>query len=881
MQAFSERTAMWLVVMFVGFCALLSAMQSITVLRPAAPGAEGGPVRGLGATAPTEALRADVQTAYGKLPLSFEANHGQFDPQVLFLARGSGYTLFLTPSEAVLVLPQPAGSPQVPGPRESVQVRGLTGVRARPSATDGLPHQTEVRLQLVGANPVARVMGQDELPGKVNYFIGNDPARWRTDIPTYGKVQYQGVYPGVDLVYYGKQGQVEYDFVVAPGGDPGAIALALIGAESMQLDTRGDVVVQTAGGELRLHQPRIYQEIDGVRQMIASRYVLRAPSSGEELTANKVRGTYQLGFQVAAYDARRPVVIDPVISYVTHLGGHLHDTGHSLAVDAAGHAYVTGWTHSRNFPVTPGAFQSRHGGGIQNAFVTKVDPTGSALVYSTYFGGHFIDQGSGIAVDAEGNVYVTGWTNSREFPITPGAFQSTHGGGFRDAFVTKFNPTGSALVYSTYLGGGLNDEGWAIAVDAAGNSYITGKTASLHFPTTQSAFQRSFGGGDDDAFVTKLNPTGSALVYSTYLGGIFCEFGWGIAVDAAGHAYVTGPTYSANFPTTRRAFQPTFGGHHNAFVTKLNRTGSALVYSTYLGGRDASGRGIAVDAAGHAYVTGTAYSTDFPTTPGAFQPAHAGGFGDAFVTKLNRTGSALVYSTYLGGSGDENSYGIAVDAAGNVSVTGATNSTDFPTTPGAFQRRYAGSTVFSDDAFVTTLNSAGSDLTYSTYLGGSKAESGYGLGVDAAGNVYVVGWAASPDFPTTPGAFQPSSVGGDAFIAKIDVEPAGEPAIALEPPSLNFWTVNIGRSNNKSFRIRNNGAAALHVTNIVNVEPPFALLGPLPPFTVEPGKRVEVKVRFTPIQAGKVSQTLGIQSNAPEALQVEMTLQGRGKRMER
>jgi hypothetical protein len=464
------------------------------------------------------------------------------------------------------------------------------------------------------------------------------------------------------------------------------------------------------------------------------------------------------------------------------LGGSGEDSGFGIAVDAAGNAYVVGLADSSNFPTTAGAFQPTRGGGRANAFVTKLNPTGTALVYSTYLGGSgnsgfgIHDQGLGIAVDTAGNAYVTGFAGSSDFPTTAGAFQPTFGGGFNNAFVTKLNPTGTGLVYSTYLGGNASDQGLGIAVDTAGNAYVAGATSSINFPTTAGAFQPT-GGGFADAFVTKLNPTGTGLVYSTFLGGnTNNDFGSGIAVDTAGNAYVTGFARSSNFPTTAGAFQPTFGGGFvDAFVTKLDATGSALLYSTYLGGSSNDvGQGIAVDGAGSAYVTGETSSTNFPTTPGAAQTIHAGGFGpDAFVTKLDATGSTLLYSTYLGGSSNDVGRGIAVDGAGSAYVTGNTFSTDFPTTSVATQTTNAGGF----DVFVTKLDATGSALLYSTYLGGSGgifggADIGNGIAVDSAGSVYVTGSTDSTNFPTTSGAAQTTHAGfNDAFVAKIVLPP--------------------------------------------------------------------------------------------------------------
>ena len=759
---------------------------------------------GMVAAEVSKPVKPALLETYGKLPLSFEANDGQADPQVKFLSRGRGYTLFLTSTETVLVLREGASARNVGG--------GLPAAkRERGKALSG----TVLRMTFVKANPAPAVAGVGELPGKSNYFVGNDPKKWRVNVPTYAKVRYQDLYPGIDLVYYGNQRQLEYDFVVSPGADPKAITLAFDGVDGAAIDGLGDLVLRADGSEVRLRKPVVYQEHDDRRAVIPTRYVLKAER--------------QVAFEVAAYDATKPLIIDPVLAYSTYLGGSADDQGLAIAVDAQGNAYVTGDTGSADFlqgdpfPTTSGAFRTTPAG----IFVTKLNADGSALLYSSYLGAAGSDFVSGIAVDAAGNAYVTGFTDSGNafrldapFPTTPNAFQEIPGGS-GDAFVTKLNATGSALIYSTFLGGGGSDDGFAIAVDPNCSincsAYVTGETFSPNFPTTAGAFQTDLR-GSEDAFVTKLDPTGSTLVYSTYLGGSLggsggdFEEGFAIAVDAAGSAYVTGSTNSRNFPTTPGAFQTIFGGcgtcdfpSADAFVTKLNATGTALVYSTFLGGSDEDlGFGIAVDSNGSAYVTGATASGNFPTTPGAFQTSFGGTF-DAFVTKLNATGSALGYSTYLGSSGDDFGAGIAVDAAGNTYVTGATESADFPVTVGAFQPGFGGNF----DAFVTKLDTTktGSDsLVYSTFLGGTGLDDGFAIAVDAAGNAYVTGDTNSPDFPTTLGAFQttlsPSLTEGferDAFVAKLAEinTPVGSPvlvkpvdlATGKTPVTLTFPTV--------------------------------------------------------------------------------------------
>src|SRR5438477_4888670 len=554
-----------------------------------------------------------VSENYGKFPLHFEANRGQIHKNVRFLSRGPGYSLYLIAGEAVLVLSKPNADTKRDSRSTPEQGDAQTPVKA-----------VALRMHLVGAAPKPPVSGLDELPGKANYFIGQDPAKWRTNVPTYAKVQYENIYPGIDLLYYGNQRQLEYDFVVAPGANPEKIVLGFRGADEFEIEARGELVLHTTGGDIRQHKPIIYQDIDGVRRDIAGGYVRK--------------GVNRVGFEVAVYDASRPLIIDPVLSYSTYLGGRSNgpdcgcgnDEAFAVAVDDDGNAYVTGQTTSLDFPTTSGAFQTTRAFG-KDVFITKLNPAGSALVYSTYLGGNDFDAGNGISVDAGGNAYVTGTTKSTNFPTTPGAFLSAPGFGF----VTKLDPTGSTLVYSTYLD--PSTQGGGIAVDAQGNAYVTGQTGST-FPTTPGAFQPAFGGGPVDGYVMKLNADGSALVYSTYLGGSGIDSTGDIAVDAGGNAYVAGSTTSLNFPTTPGAFQPVPGsGSSNGFATNLDPTGSSLVYSTFLGEGCA---GLALDTQGNVYVTGQTGSTTFPTTPGAFHPFFSGGGGpgrsdgDAFVAKI-------------------------------------------------------------------------------------------------------------------------------------------------------------------------------------------------------------------------------------------------------
>ncbi len=711
-----------------------------------------------GQTASSTALavgsqRANIVEGYGKLPLAFEANQGQTDPEVKFLSRGAGYAVFLTGDEAVLEV------------KPSTESHQPSALRSRVSAIKKPIKTNIIRMRLEKANTSVKASGSEQLSGVSNYFIGKDPAKWRTNVPTYAKVKYSGIYPGIDLIYYGNQRQLEYDFIVAPGADPRRIAFDVKGANRIRRGARGELVLKVGDGEVRWHKPVAYQEKHGKRHVVAASYAITQ--------RNRVR------FKLAKYDRNRTLFIDPLI-YSTYLGGSGDDLGNGIAVDSAGNAYLTGMTWSTDFPTTPGAFQtSCNRGDCANpdVFVAKLNPEGSALLYSTYLGGTNSDTGGGIAVDSAGNAYVTGNTNSADFPITTGAFQTICKGdsGCDDAFVTKLNSSGSALVYSTYLGGAGGELGSGIAVDGVGHAYITGYTLSTDFPVTPKAFQTICNGGTNcgdytDAFVTKLSSSGSALIYSTYLGGSNNDTnGLGaIAVDGAGHAYITGETSSSDFPTSPGAFQTVYRGAADAYVTKLNSAGSALVYSTYLGGGDYDvSLGIVVDGAGEVYVTGGTSSSDFPTSPGAFQPVYHGG-GDAFVTKLNSSGAALMYSTYLGGGSDDCGFGIAVDSAGDAYVTGATYSTGFPATPNANQQWCYSCYWGWYDAFVTRLDPSGSALVYSTFLGGDNYDVGRGIALDNVGNAYVIGSTWSTNFPHTLGAFQTTNGGrDDAFVSKL------------------------------------------------------------------------------------------------------------------
>lgn len=688
-----------------------------------------------------------ARAAYAKLPLSFVPNAGQLDARVRYSAQSGGRSFYFTTREAVFSF--------------ATKNKGLV-----------------LRLAFLGGNPRAAITGEVQESGRVHYLIGNDPAKWHTDLPTYSEIVYHNLWPGIDLLFRGENGQLDYEFLIRPGARVQDIRLAYRGAEKLSVDDDGDLIIHTAQGSIADTRPVTYQLVDGQGVAVASRFAVKR--------SGKSKATY--GFTLGAYDPRRELILDPGLVYSTYLGGTGDDEGHAIAVDSCGQAYVAGDTYSTDFPTTAGAYNQAPNG-AEDVFVTKLNSSGSALVYSTYLGGASDEPywSASIAVDRDGYAYITGTTLSSNFPVTPGAYQMALKG-FSDAFVTKLNLDGSGLIYSTYLGGTSDDGAYygdAIEVDSGGHAYVTGFTYSMDFPHTPGAFQPTLKGGYN-AFVTKFNSSGTGLVYSTYLGGSAFDSATGIAVDGGGKAYVTGYTYSNDFPTTPGAYQTVnrSPGGSNAFVTKFNSSGTALVYSTYLGGSGGFDGAAAIDVHwdNKAYVVGDTNSTDFPTTADAFQKNYGGGADDVFVTKLNETGSGLDYSTYLGGALDDYANNIALDTNGQAHVVGFTNSVNFPVTPDAFQKTPQGNgpPFFYGDAFVTKLDNKGSSLIYSTYLGGNSQDTGLGIAVDRARKVYVTGTTNSTNFPTTSGAFQTTFNGagppyfyGDAYVTKLDV-PKGE-----------------------------------------------------------------------------------------------------------
>jgi uncharacterized protein (TIGR03437 family) len=639
--------------------------------------------------------------------------------------------------------------------------------------------------------------------GTVNYLIGS-ASEWKTDAAAYSQVRYPNVYQGIDLVFYGRGNRLEYDFKIQPGADPSLIQVHWHGAQKLAVAENGDLVVSGAGGQIRWDKPLLYQNQAGARNRVEGGF--------------KLLGGDRVGFHVGSYDKQRELIIDPTLVFGTYLGGSQIEYARATAIDASGNLYVAGLSTSIDLPVTKSVLQSEYAGNSTNffsgdAFVAKYTPAGT-LAFLTYLGGRSDDMALAIAVDDSGNPYVTGFTNSSDFPTTSGAFQTKFGGfnnrGFLlrqgDAFVSKLSSDGKSLIYSTYLGGSGDDAALAIAVDGSGNAYIAGTTGSTNFPVTQGVYQSTFAGYGSqaifprvggaaivggDVFVTKLNPDGGSLAYSTYIGGSNDDVANALAIDKAGNAYVGGYTLSSNFPTTAGALRTTFGGTElqnsffnfgDGFLLKLNPSGSALVYSTFIGGSgDDVVCALAVDTIGNVYATGATTSTDFPVTSGAYQARYRGPnvlpglvdqlIGDAFALKLNTSGTGLVFSTYLGGRGDDWGMGIALSGNGNPVVAGYTNSIDFPVTADAMQKKLAGPAYNSNsdrlgDGFLLELDPIG-NLTYSTFLGGTDDNAILALSVSPSGTAFVSGGTVSQNLPIANAAQSKSGGHMDAFVAAI------------------------------------------------------------------------------------------------------------------
>jgi hypothetical protein len=732
-----------------------------------------------GAPPLTAADAATKLAAFGKLPIAFEANEGQAHADVRYQVRGPGYQLFLTPSESVLALQGPVTAKPAPGARRPGAMPPDEGVA--------------VRMRLLGAKPDPVMTGLEIAAHRSNYLVGSDATSWRKNVPSFAKVRYAGLYPGIDEIFHGTQGRLEYDFVVAPGANPRFIRFALEGAQRVSIDRRGDLVLKTRLGELVQKKPVAYQEIEGERRPVDARYKLVA--------------TNQVAFELGKYDTRHPLVIDPVLLYSTYVGGTNNGTGsNAIALSRCGEAFIAGWTFATDFPTTAGALRrTPAASGQMMGFVSKLNASGTALVYSTYLTGTLMDLGDGIplaqnteataiAVDSTGHAFVVGLTSATNFPTTPGSWNATTpapGGSI--GFTAKLNTDGTGLVYSTYVIVGLE----AIAVDAAGAAYVAGSNG-----------------------LWKIDPSGSTQAYAFTVGGSgvpasnMFDAAQGVAVDAAGNAYVTGITYSNDLPVTAGAFQttrpnPLETSRAAGFVSKVNPAGTALVFATYLGTAGLTyPAGIALDASGNAYVTGmVSDKTGIPNFAGPLTSFNnnvslAGNF-HAFFAKLNASGASLAYFSRIGGgtcdtfscgAAQTRGNAIAVDQAGSSWVTGTTTSNQIPLVKALQSTFTAGAPAFGTDLFAAKLSPSGASLAFSTLLGGAIDAPGppigpssplaTGIALDVVGSAYVTGMTNKTDFPTTAGAFQASlgaGAGLSAFVAKINESKDSTTSLAVTP----------------------------------------------------------------------------------------------------
>lgn len=660
-------------------------------------------------------------------------------------------------------------------------------------------------LRFPGSTPEREPLGEAPLAAHVNYLIGSDPRGWMRDLQAYRDVTYHDVYPGIDVRFGAEGTHIKSEFLVAPRADSAQIHFVYRGLGAPYIDSNGDLAFELADAGFREQSPKVFQIADGNRMSIPARY--------------RILANNEIGFELGTFDPELPLIIDPAVTYSSYVGKLGDSAATAIAADSGGNVYVTGYTDSTNFPLV-NQVQSSNAGSV-DAFVFKMNSAGSALTYATYVGGAGDDRGYGIAIDSAGEAYVTGTTTSTNFPLHA-PIQGFKGS--REAFVFKLNAAGNGFIFSTFLGGSGVDNGNAIAVDSLGNAYVAGDTTSTDFPTLGPA--QAANKGNQDAFVAKLSGSGT-LVYSTYLGGNGSDRAAGIAVDSAGNAYVTGGTFSTNFPTVNPV-QASNGGGQDCFITKLNAAGNSFVYSTYLGGSGGAlgsletGSGIAVDNQGSAYVAGMTPSSNFPVAA-AFQLVPGGGYSNAFVAKLNPAGSALVYSTYLGGSVADYANAIAVDTAGDAYVAGFTSSSDFP-----LSNPLHGTLTGGYDAFLAELNASGNSLTFSTFYGGSGNDAANGVAVDGAGSVYVAGQTVSSDFPIVGGVQTTLAGSMEAFVVKLNAGLPPNFSLSMTPGtqtvadgSNTTYTVTVTPSNGFS------GVVSFGVTGL-----PSGVTGSFSPTTV-------------------------------------------------
>lgn len=593
-----------------------------------------------------------------------------------------------------------------------------------------------------------------------NYFIGNSSEKHATEVGLYEELVGENLYNGIDIRYYFSESNLRYDLIVHPNIDANQIKIKINGV-GISKGNDGSIIMHTSLGDIKMQDLYVYEK--ETKKQVSCKW--------------HIDQNNELSLLLGDYNNSNTLIIDPLI-YSTYIGGDAYDVSRDIVVNSSGEAYITGISKSPDFDLTVGAYQSIFKG-IWDCFVSKINATGSALVYSTFLGGSSSDQSYDIILDNSGNSYITGYTGSSNYCITPGVYQPflTATNDF-DAFVSKLSSNGTSLIYSTYIGGMNSDQGNGIVIDKQNNAYIVGSTAALNFDVTPGAYKTVHSGGIYDVFVTKLNATGSALIYSTLLGGTLDDFGMSIDIDSLNNAYITGYTYSQDYDITAGAYQilsiNSDVSSNDMFVTKINANGTNLVYSTYIGGSEGDGGlGIKLDSIGNAYIAGQSSSINFPVTSGAIQSNQAGfgSYPDCVVVKLNPNGNALLYSTYYGGTSQDIAMDIVLDRNNDILITGYTSSANFSTTGDAFQPSMAN--VTSSEVFLLKIDNAGSNVMYSTYLGGTLWDEAHGIAIDTLNNIYVTGMTESPNFPVTTNAYQFYLQGTnyDAFVTKLGICP--------------------------------------------------------------------------------------------------------------
>ena len=761
-----------------------------------------------------------LDKAYGNIPLAFTLNEGQAPSAIRFTARGSGCGMAFSPSGTTFLLSrETAGSVARRAAKKSVVFED------DPTRDNPEYESFALNLSFIGANENPEIQGEDRLPWNNNYFIGNNPDKWRTDVPNYKKIRFKEVYSGIDLVYYGNQKRVKYDFVVKPGEDPNKILLKYNFGEvggTLSVNEKGELVVKTPVGELVEEKPYCYQKINGKEVGVAIRY---------EVVEG---GAYR--FRVGEYDTGYDLVIDPEVVYSTYLGGTGDDSVAGIAVDEEGCAYVTGETQWHDFPITQGSFNTSY----RHIFVTKLNSTGTALEYSTFFGGtEGFNYSLDIKADKFGDAYLTGWTQSSDFPITPNAFSKQIV--WNDVFVTKLNPSGNGLVYSTSLGGADIDYAYGLAIDRDGCAYITGKTGSSNFPITPNAYRPTKDINALEGFLTKLNPEGSNLIYSTFLGKTGYSSAFRVAVDSTGYAVVAGCTEYSDFPVTPGALHLFHGGVWDVFVTKINPNGTKALYSALFGGVNNDGvGGIFLDSAGNAYICGTTESSDFPTTSQAYQREKSQEKYDGFIAKLSIDGSGFEYSTLLGSTDKNASYtgvmlnDIAINDKGKAYIIGTALTPKYPTTSDAlFNLSYG--------IVLTVLSADGSTNDFSTYFGEGE---GHALAIDNKGNIYLAGGTGSKVFPITPGAYDDSLAIStdesgtiiashyDGFVSKIHLDNISTNIESITNPSqfsiTSIYPNPFNPSTSITFSLPSPSPATLAIYSVTGQKVATLLSGPQP-----------------------------------------------------